>query len=245
MPHNLQQGRMREKGSALVYILIAIALLAALTLSFMEPSSQQTSSQNTFRTVTALQGQVDTIRSAVQECLLVFTQGDSTIDTTGGGTDPGARDNYPINPDSDFYIGSTDGQAGNRQVRNLRCPGNQIGPQPNDHGEIFGGATGKNLPPAPDLFLEWQYYNGTDGIYFWTETDKSDAFLNTALQKLDDKFAECEADIIDATAAVVNLDSAGPPADTQCTAGNVCFRVWLITNGTAVYPDAPESGLCP
>ena len=37
-----KQVRANERGSALVYILIAIALLAALTISFMNPSSNQT-----------------------------------------------------------------------------------------------------------------------------------------------------------------------------------------------------------
>ncbi|MCB1531840.1 MAG: hypothetical protein KDJ35_03120 [Alphaproteobacteria bacterium] len=235
-----------ERGSALVYILIAIALLAALTFTFMEPSSQQTSSQNTFKTVQALQGQVDVIRSAVQECVLSYPKGDSAI--TAGGDDPGARDNYPINPNSDFYIGSTDGQSGDRLVRNLRCPGNNTGAQPNDHELLFGGASGKYLQPAPDLFSDWQYYNGTDGIYFWTETDKSDAFLTTAMTKLDEEFSECEADLVDATGGAVNLDSAGPPGDTQCTSGSLCFRVWLIANtATNEYngdTDGDEGG-CP
>lgn len=221
------KARSQERGSALVYILIAIALLAALTLTFMEPSSQQTSSQNTFKTVSALEGQISVIRSAIQECVLSYPQGDSEI--TVAATDPDARDNYPINPNSDYYIGSTDGQSGDRLVRNLRCPGNITGAQPNDHELLFGGASGKYLPPAPDLFLDWQYYNGTDGIYFWTETEKGDAFLRTALTKLDDKFSECEADVIDATAAAEDLDSAAT-AETQCGSGNVCFRVWLISN---------------
>ena len=253
MPYKTQHGRRpnlrkAERGSALVYILIAIALLAALTVTFMEPSSQQTSSQNTFKTASALQGQVDVIRSAMQECVLSYPQGDGTIDTGVAGTDPDARDNYPINPNSDFYIGSTDGQSGDRLVRNLRFPGNQTGVQPNDHDLLFGGGSGKYLQPAPDLFSDWQYYNGEDGIYFWTETAKSDAFLNTALTKLDEKYSECEADVVDATGGVVNLDSDGPPGVTQCTSGSLCFRIWLVSNtATNIYggdTDGDEGG-CP
>ena len=43
-----------QKGSALIYILVAIALLAALTASFMRPSSQQTSAQSGFKAVSEL-----------------------------------------------------------------------------------------------------------------------------------------------------------------------------------------------
>lgn len=114
--------RVSEAGSALVYILIAIALLAALTVSFMEPSSQQTSSQNTFKTTSALQGQIDIIRSAIQECVLLYPNGDSTINTAPAGSDPNPYVRYPINPDSTHYSSATPGRSGDRLVRNMRCP---------------------------------------------------------------------------------------------------------------------------
>ena len=104
---------------------------------------------------------------------------------------------------------------------------------PNDHDKIFGGASGKFLSPPPDLFDPWQYYNGTDGVYFWTETDKTDAFILSALEKLDDNFSECEADVIDASGGAEDLDSGTP--DTQCPSGSICFRVRMITRGTAVF----------
>lgn len=221
-----------EKGSALVYILIAIALLAALTVSFMEPSSQQTSSQNTFKTAVALQGQVDIIRSAIQECVLSYPNGDGTIDNTGTGTDEGATKRYPIKPNSTHFTGADIGPTAGRLVSDIRCPGDQNGADPDDHDKIFGGASGKFLSPPPDLFDAWQYYNGLDGIYFWTETDKTDAFILSALEKIDDNFSECEADVIDASAGVEDLDST---PDTQCPSGSICFRVRMITRGTAVF----------
>src|SRR5688572_8224892 len=85
--------RHAERGSALVYILIAIALLAALTVTFMEPSSEQTTSQNTFETVAELNSQVNFIRSGIQECALTYPIGETTL--TGTTNIP-----YPINPTS-------------------------------------------------------------------------------------------------------------------------------------------------
>ncbi|HRC26074.1 MAG TPA: hypothetical protein PKX87_01435, partial [Alphaproteobacteria bacterium] len=68
----------RQKGSALVYILIAIALLAALTVTFMEPSSQQTTSQNAYKLASDIKAQADFITSSVQECVLSWRGGDIT-----------------------------------------------------------------------------------------------------------------------------------------------------------------------
>lgn len=225
--------RETQTGSALVYILIAIALLAALTFTFMEPSSQQTSSQGSFRTVAAMQGQIDIIRSALQECVLSYRRGDRDIDATVSGTDPLARKNYPIKPNSTHYNGATIGPTAGRLAKDIRCPGNSPS-NDNNHAKIFGGTSGKFLPAPPDLFEDWEYYNGQDGVYFWTKTDKTDAFIDTALQKLDDELSECEADIVDASGGAVDLDSEAP-AETQCPSGYTCFRVRMTIGATAEY----------
>lgn len=229
----IKQRNETERGSALVYILIAIALLAALTVTFMQSSSQQTSSQNSFRMVSDVKSQVDTIRSAIVECALSYRKGDTSIDISGSGTDTDARRNYPIKPNSDHYQSATIGPTAGRLVQDIRCPGDP-GNNDENHVRIFRGAYGKFLPPAPDLFEDWQYYNGTDGVFFWIQTNKSDAFITTALQKLDDEYGECEADVLDATGGAVDLDS-GTPSETECPSGYRCFRIRMITESTAVF----------
>jgi len=225
-------GRVAEKGSALVYILIAIALLAALTMAFMNPSSNQATSQNTFKTVSELQSQVEFIRSAVQECVLNTPGGDIGISNAAAGNDPGAGKIYPLNPDSAYFAAP----AGNRKIENLRCPGN---PGDNaNHAAIFGGNSGKFMPPPPALFGDWQWYNGADGVFFWIETTNSDAFLDTVLEKLEAEFAPCEADVIDATGGAKDLDE---DATVSCTAGSKCFRIWMVAD-TQRGAGAVESG---
>lgn len=235
-----------QKGSALVYILIAIALLAALTFTFMQPSGQQTSSQGTFRTVTKIKNQIDFIRSSVQGCVLSYKQGDNTIDTSGSGTDPNARRNFPLKPNSTHFNTATIGPTAGRFVRDIRCPGNPGNDE--NHEKIFGGTSGRFMPTTPELFEPWQYYNGVDGVFFWIQTDKSDAFIDTAFQKLDDEFEECEADIIDATSSAVDLDSESP-AEVQCPSGYKCFRVRITIKDTAEYngdADGEETAMsCP
>ncbi|MCC6598603.1 MAG: hypothetical protein IT559_07430 [Alphaproteobacteria bacterium] len=229
-PHTKIQERATETGSALVYILIAIALLAALTFSFMEPSSQQSSAQNTFKTVSAAQGQVDIIRSAIQECVLLYPNGDSTI------AQAGYNKPYPLNPDSTHLPVAGSYRAADKKVANIRCPGDNDG-SADQHKKIFSGAGGKFMPPPPDLFMDWQYYNGTDGVFYWIETDKSDAYVKAALQKMDDNFGECEADFIDASGGAIDLDS---DTTISCPLGRLCFRVWMIIkpSASAVHQDA-------
>lgn len=216
-----------EQGSALVYILIAIALLAALTASFMRPSSQQTTSQNTFNTITELNSQINFIRSAIQECVLTYPSGDSGL---LGNTDYISP--YPYNPTSAYFTAAPkSGAKPNSQVRNIMCPGNPG--DSNDHADLFGGRSGKFFPPPVNLFEEWEYYAGADGVFFWTWTDKTDAFLQTAMAKLDNQYSECEMDIVDASGTFLQM--ASTVGDAECDQAT-CLRVWMITNATAIYP---------
>ncbi|MCB1556128.1 MAG: hypothetical protein KDJ15_02325 [Alphaproteobacteria bacterium] len=224
-----------ERGSALVYILIAIALLAALTVSFMGPSGQQTQSQSTLKTVSEISSQVEFIRSAIQECVLVHPQGDSGARTAG------AQKNapYPLMPD-DSYLDNcvADPAAADDYVSHLRCPGKPK----NDpcHADVFGASSGKFLPPPPPLFGNWHYYAGDDGVFLWIETDKTDSFLQTAFEKLDEDYAECEADIVDATSGAIDLDSG---TTISCANGSRCFRVWMISKAPqAVYQAGDSDG---
>lgn len=232
MTDSLGRARINERGSALVYILIAIALLALLTISFMEPSSQQTQSQNTFKLTSELQSQAELIRSTVQECVLLYPEGDSGAIPPASSPAVNLNHPYPIMP-NDSYLNAC--IANPAEVDNfvslLRCPGN---PKDNPcHAEMFGGNTGKFLAPPPDLFGPWRYYSGADGVFFWTETSSSDAFIRTALNKVDENFAECEADVIVAVAAT-NLDSGA--GTVQCPANNTCLRVWMIAKSSNIYP---------
>lgn len=224
-----------QRGSALVYILIAIALLAALTVTFMEPSSQQTSSQNTFETVSELNSQMGFIRSSVQECVLTYPAGDTSL-PAGTTNTP-----YPINPSSSYFTAAPkSGAAANDQVRNIMCPGNPG--DSNDHADIYASSSGKFLAPPPSLFEEFVYYNGVDGVFFFTQTDKTDAFLQSAMQKLDDQFSECEADVIDASGGEVELTSTAGGSDPKCPAGSTCFRVWMIMHDTVAHFNGDTDG---
>ncbi|MCB9964101.1 MAG: hypothetical protein H6857_04075 [Rhodospirillales bacterium] len=225
-----------QSGSAIIYILIAIALLGALTASLLDSPSQQTQSQNRMKTLADMKSQINLIRAAVDECILVNHRGDSGIDSSGGAMDEGANKRYPIRPDSDHFTGATVGAAADRLVRHIRCPGNPG--DDNNHALIFSGLSAKFLPPAPDLFSDWQWYNGLDGVFFWTSTTNTDSFITSALEKLDDEFGECEADVIDATSGAVDMVSDTGGNSFSCASGSTCFRVWIILKSTALHQDA-------
>ncbi|PZP53989.1 MAG: hypothetical protein DI586_10440 [Micavibrio aeruginosavorus] len=231
----------QTSGSALVYILVAIALLAVLTASLMEPASQQSQAQNSTNLISEVSSQISLISSTIQECVLTYPDQDSSLTTTEQKNSP-----YPINPKDAYFSTSTPAASADNSVRYIRCPGNPggTGATRKNHALLFGSSSGRSLPPPPNLFGEWEYYNGADGIFFFTSTSKTDSYIASALTKLDAKYSKCEADIIDATASDVNISSdttGGATAVRKCLSGNRCFRYWVVHKSTSV---AKEAG-CP
>jgi hypothetical protein len=228
-------------GSALIYILIAVALLAALTVSLMEPSSQQGQSQSSTSMVTDLSGQISFITSGISECVLSHPDQDSELTTTQQKNAP-----YPINPkDPYFNTQSADPLSDpDNSAKYIRCPGSPGGSGSNnqDHARIFGGSSGKFLPPAPAMFTDWTYYNGTDGIYLMTTTSKTDPFIASAMTKLDAKYSKCESEVIDRrTLGALNITTDTTPGDSavrNCPASSLCFRYWIILKPTAIHQDS-------
>lgn len=230
-----------QRGSALIYILVAVALLAALTVSLMEPSGQQAQSQNATNIFTELDGQIGFITAAISECVLTHPDQDSELTTTEQQNAP-----YPINPSDPYFDSQSADPATDPDdtVKFIRCPGNPGGTGPNnqDHARIFGGTSGKFLPPGPTLFGEWEYYNGADGVAITISSDKTDSYIESALTRLDEKFSACESEVIDRRGTgslnITTDTTPGASSERQCAAGNICFRYWLILKSTAIHQDA-------
>ncbi len=241
-----------QRGSALVYILIAIALLAALTVSFMDNSGSQVTSQNVHQNVSEIQSQAEFIRSNIQECVLVYSKGDAGALASASPVpaEPQVNHPYPLRPTNDYFDncdlgGFADGGAAdNDQVQYLRCPG-----RPGDdpcHGRMFGGMTGKFLPPVPALFEPWEYYAGEDGIFIWLHTTRTDAFLDAVFDRFEEGYSTCEVDIIRADASSVAMNSDDDDFTVSCPVNARCMRVWMRQRASAVFPaQSSKEGDCP
>lgn len=228
-----------QKGGALIYILIAIALLAALTSTFLNDGGQSSRTQNAFKTATVLNSQARLVRSAIQDCVLRFPEGDSAIAETG------YIDPYPLNPDSSDAV-YTEFDVTNKNVSELRCPAAS-------YDQLFSGAGefSSYLPPSPDLMEPWTYFNGSiaasgtvapnygmafDGVYFQIQSDKSDPFIGESFQKIDELMSTCE------------VDHQVGDGTNGCEDGHQCLRFWIIRRGggpTGSADDTNGQNPCP
>lgn len=186
-----------ERGSVIIYILMAIGLLAALTFSFSQGTRENVTTQVGHRTAEDLYIQASVIRGAIVECATQYPQGgdgtnnnDPDIDGDGDVDDDDNPNNpYPVNPS---HPDNPHGVAGDDSVRNLSCTG-----APANEANIFQGTNNKGrfLPPPPAGFGEWEYGNTTDGVYIRIEPTVASTIASDALTRLLAKYATCQADL--------------------------------------------------
>jgi type II secretory pathway pseudopilin PulG len=214
--------RSHMRGGALLYILIAVALLGALTASLIESSDSSASrAQKAYKLASELESQVSFIRAAIQECVLRYPAGDPTVNP-GTGVDANYTHPYPLQPLETHFTGSTLGIGSNQYASLIRCPGNPG--VDNNHTPIFGGETGRFFPNQQKGFYNWFYYNGQrttlsvtyEGVKLRIVTDLKDAYVADALEILVDKYDDCETDYI------VGDGTNG------CSTGRQCFHYWFI-----------------
>ena len=223
----------------MIYILIAIGLLAILTATLADQGGgQQSQTQNANKLMAELESQISFITNAINDCVLNYPDQDSKLTSTYQKNPP-----YPLGPSNAYFdvSGASPGSSATTRAEDIRCPGNPGGTAPNsqNHAFIFGGMTGKFFPSTPAYFDKWRYANGSgsdDGVWLQIYTTKLDSYIKTALTKLDAKYAPCEADFLDASSGDVPATSGGG----VCASGRYCFYYRIIRK-----PNTPATPGCP
>jgi len=211
----------KQAGGALLYILIAIGLIAALTVSLSGNTGSLSNTQNAAKLKMELKSHIEYMRNAINECVLNYPDGDPTINVAST-TDSNYIAPYPLTPNSSHFTGSTLGVAASHSAEYLRCPGNPG--IDNNHTPLFGGASGKTYPPVHPVVGTWYYKNRTTtfagetvaGVYIRFGTNKTDNYIKLALSELAAEYGTCEADYI------IGDGTNGCASDTTC------FRIWIV-----------------
>lgn len=196
-----------QRGNVLLYILLAVGLLAALTYSYVQDSRENYSSQQSIHLAEQLFSQINMIKSAVIQCTLEYPMGGGDTDNDGSiGTTDNPNNPYPLNPSSALNasrkIGAWPGvsdpiaAAANDYVRNLTCVG-----APAAAAYIFQGSgnQGRFLPPPPPGFTEWSYTNDSTGVFITITASATDAAAQSALTRIQSKFTSSQASVTGTT----------------------------------------------
>ena len=195
----------KDSGNALLYVFMAIGLLAALTYSFVKGSRENYNVQNSARIAEEMYVQVNLMKSSIMQCRMEYIEGGGDLDGDGL-TDE--SDNYntafPLEPTNPLHDNApaccaTNGGASgcissavSDDVRNLKCIGAPI-----REANMFTGQnnSGAFLPPKPQGFEEWTYKNDANGVYLQIISTRENMSYESTLTRLLNKFATCQADI--------------------------------------------------
>lgn len=219
--------RHQSFGGAMIYILLAIGVLAVLTAIMSDGGGEQAQTQNESKLISEYESQINSITAAIQECVLSPNKEDSKLTSTHQ-----RNPRYPLQSMSSYFSSSTPGPSSEETLVNIRCPNNPGGTDPNsqNHARIFTATSGRFFPPKPSVGDAWYYYSGNEGVGIFIGTSRRDAFIVNAMKKLDAKYSKCEADYLDATSGQVTVTSEG----WGCSSGYHCFWYWIIRKPTAL-----------
>ncbi len=233
----------RQRGSVLVYVLVAVGLLAAVTATMMTGSGTHSNNNKNASTTAELKSQLDVIVAAVQDCTMTYPDQDDGMSATEQKNAP-----YPINPKDPYLEDPAAEVIITDDVSNIRCPGN---PGKGASGFarqklIFSGANGNFLAEPPAGFSKWKYYNGVDGVYVMTYAANATADTKKAILAVDNIYNPCQTDVTDMRGGPsTNMSSDIVPGDTSektCPSGAICFRHWFTQKASAQETDSGCQG---
>lgn len=206
-----------ERGSVIVYILIAIFLTGLLVATMTTGAKKSATSQQLDEAVLYLQADIKTLQSAVTECVMSYPK---PVDVDGNGTADAADD-----PNQPFPLYCADGACAQAtmtgggsgaDITSVGCPG-----APNGQRPLFSSGAFKLLGDTSKYNATF-LTDATEGVYLRITRAVSDPLWTEAIARLDEKYSKCTA-----AAVTDNPD----PLGFDCSGG--CFYYWILRQPTS------------
>jgi hypothetical protein len=220
-----------QRGSIIVYIMIAIFLTGVLVAAMTQGANKSASSTQINAMMLYLQDDIKTVQSGITECVTGYS---SPVDVNGDGlscsstSDAGCASAAVDNPNPPFPIycanstcalaTMTSGGSGTT-IPLMGCAGAPDGQRP-----VFPDRVYQNLK----LLNDSSNYNatfinkGSEGVLLRITRAVADPLWSEAITRLDAKFSQCSA-----AAVTANPD----PLGFNCSGG--CFYYWVLRRSTS------------
>ena len=197
-----------QKGSIIVYILIAIFLTGLLVSMMSQGTKKSASSGQVNELMLYLQADIQTVQSNITECVVSYQNNNFCPPSDAGGCVNQFATQDAGNPNVPFPMGN--GGA----LTAITCPRAPAAQQ-----TIFTGNTIQSLKLFQDTanYTVTYFTNNTEGIYFRITRNVSDPVWTEALVRMDTKYSACSV----AYVAPGGMD----PTGFSCTNG--CLYYWI------------------
>lgn len=221
---------MNQKGSILVYILIAIFLTGMLIASMTQGAKKSASSEQVNEMMMYLQADIRTIQANISECVVSYQNNcppGSTTSTCPSQYTAQDSGNYNVPfPTPSTLLATGSGTA----LASIICPRAPTAAQ-----TIFTDSISQSLRLLQDTsnYTVTYYNNSTDGVYLRITRVPTDPLWTEVLNRLPSKYQSCST-------AVENTSS--DPTGFNCAAVGGCFYFFILHPGSA---GSPVFGACP
>ena len=199
------KNRSSESGSIIIYLIMALVLMAALVVYMTQGTKKGPQSQQLDEMSQYLESDLKVIDSAINDCVLTYSR---AVDVDNDG-DKDATDN----PNAPFPLYGTLGSGGaGTAIANIKCPG-----APTAKQVIFNNGPGRNfrLLSGSDYTVTY-FTDGTEGVRITISRASASDIWSEAISRLNTKLATCQAEV----------DSAGDCA-------NGCLKYWVKRRSTS------------
>jgi hypothetical protein len=214
--------RESQRGSVIVYILIAIFLTGLLVAAMSQGTKKSASSEQIDEVMLYLPTDIQTVQSNITECVLSY-QNNNFCPPTGcqNQYNDGTNPNVPFPVYSD---GSSTGASGN-VLATIQCPR-----APSGQKTIFTDSITQSLKLLQDTanYTTTYFNTSTDGVYLQITRAVSDPIWTETLARLPSKYASCS--------------SLADTTNTYSTCPNGCFYYFILRRahtGSSVFPACP------
>jgi len=218
----------RQRGSVIIYILIAIFLTGLLVAAMSQGAKKSASSEQINEMMMYLQTDIQTIQSNITECVVSYQNNNFCPPTSSGGCVSQYATQDAGNYNVPFPIPSTALATGlGTALASITCPrapGTPI---------IFTDSITQSLKLLQDTanYTVAYYNDNTDGVYIRITRVGTDPLWTEVLARLPSKYASCSA-----------VKRTSNPDETGANCSNGCFYYFILHPGPG---GSPVFGACP
>lgn len=220
----------REKGSIIVYILIAIFLTGLLVSMMSQGAKKSASSEQIDEVMMYLQADIQTVQSNITECVTSyqnnnFCPSSGCVSQYGSTTTVGTPDYGNPNPPFPMPASSSSGTVGTA-LASIQCPRAPSGQQ-----TIFTDSITQSLKLLQDTAnYTTTYFNGNssvadsgnsgvyEGVYLRIERTVSDPVWTEAIARMNNKYSACSVAYV----------APGGTDPTGHACPNGCLYYWIL-----------------
>lgn len=233
----MKEKNARQRGSIIVYILIAIFLTGLLVSLMSQGAKKSASSEQIDEVMMYLQADIQTVQSNITECVTSY-QNNNFCPPNASGNGVSCVNQFTTqdtgNPNVPFPMpASSSGGTVGTPLASIQCPRAPSGQQ-----TIFNGGVIQSLKLLQDTAnYTTTYFNGNssvpasgnavtgvyEGVYLRIERTVSDPVWTEAIQRMNSKYAACSVSYV--------LPGSQDPTGYTCPNG--CLYYWILRLSTS------------